>query len=354
MLLRYLNPEIQISITKFRYRFRFLLTYTVIGFFSIVLELILFRAAKDFLAEIPNKMLSVMFGILFAFYFNSRFNFNIPDSKRKKAFLYFVGISLFSLSINTVFYSQFVLFGLPYEVARLSVAGPLFLFGYILHRKITFKEYKKVGVAIYANGIEDIKSIWDKISAFPDFIHVDIIDDTFADNTPDPKAYKLETIAAYWPRKIIHCHIMSKKPIKWIEQIYPHVTTILVHLEIEELHMVLQKIQSLKKKVGLVVSHDTQIVDCLKYIDIIDEIMLLAISNPGTSGQNFDNNTFEKINEINKWPNRSQFDVCVDGGVNNQIINMLNVEKVVSGSYVLNGKSPKTQVMKLQTSHRYE
>ena len=73
-------------------------------------------------------------------------------------------------------------------------------------RKFSFRDYKKVGVAIYANGIEDIKSIWEKISTFPDFIHVDIIDETFSNNTPNPKAYRLETIEAFWPQKDIHCH----------------------------------------------------------------------------------------------------------------------------------------------------
>ena len=50
------------------------------------------------------------------------------------------------------------------DVSRFVIAGSFFMISYALHRKFSFREYKKVGVAIYADGVEDIKLIYKKIS----------------------------------------------------------------------------------------------------------------------------------------------------------------------------------------------
>ena len=46
--------------------------------------------------------------------------------------------------------------------------------------------------------------------------------------------------------------------------------------------------------------------------------------------------------------------MCVDGGVNEEIIGVLKVEDVVSGFSVLSNSDPKQQILRLQTSGRYE
>ena len=82
-------------------------------------------------------------------------------------------------------------------------------------QKILVFRLQEVGVAIYANGVEDIKGIYEKIGSYADFIHVDIIDSSYGDVDTDPP-YRLETIKAYWPDHPIHVHVMSKYPSKWI------------------------------------------------------------------------------------------------------------------------------------------
>ena len=77
-----------------------------------------------------------------------------------------------------------------YEKSRFIISGCLFLLGYILHRKFSFSEHKRVGIAVYANGQEDISGIHEKIGSFPDFIHVDIVDSTFASNAIEAKTYR--------------------------------------------------------------------------------------------------------------------------------------------------------------------
>ena len=64
--------------------------------------------------------------------------------------------------------------------------------------------------------------------------------------------------------------------------------------------------------------------------------------------------TLERIAAFNAWPDRSGFDVCVDGGVTETNVGLLNVEIVVSGSSVLRSADPRRQIMRLQTSSNYE
>ena len=85
-----------------------------------------------------------------------------------------------------------------------------------------------------------------------------------------------------------------------------------------------------------------------------DYVLLLTIANPGSSGQKFDIVGLDRIKELNSLSFRNRFVLCVDGGVNADIINMLDVENVVSGSSVLKSPNPKKEIMRLQTVGRYE
>ena len=72
----------------------------------------------------------------------------------------------------------------------------MFWIAYFFHSKFSFKDFKKVGVAIYANGVEDIPQIFNEIANFPDFIHVDIVDQTVNKNSKKVLSYKTEVIKA--------------------------------------------------------------------------------------------------------------------------------------------------------------
>ena len=97
-----------------------------------------------------------------------------------------------------------------FEQSRLLISGGFFLIGYFFHIKFSFKDNRKVGVAIYANGYENLNKIYKMIGPYPDFIHVDIVDKTMNLNASDSNLSKLETVKAYWPKHEINTHIMSK------------------------------------------------------------------------------------------------------------------------------------------------
>jgi len=257
--------------------------------------------------------------------------------------------------INALFRDKLISSEWSYEQARFSVSAIVFSFAYILHRKFSFTDLKQVGVAVYANGVEDIAKIRSSILDFPDFIHVDLIDSTFGNTCNDVKSYRMETIKAYWPDKTIHVHIMSKNPLKWIKNIAPHSDIIFFHFESDDsIEDCLHLIKSLEKTPGLTIMHSTPIKSIQHLLPHFKYLTILSINEPGKSGQSFNIRTLDLINEINNLPERKNINLCIDGGVNEKNIHLLNVELVVSGSSVLNAPSPKKQIMRLQTSSNYE
>ena len=344
------------SFNYFFYRYRFLLLYAVFGIISLFTELLVARALLSF--NFPSY-LSIIFsfivGLLTAFGLNIRFNFHIAQPKRQRALLYFTIISSISFLVQYFFRQKLTSFGLPMELSRFLIAGLFFIISYLLHRKFSFKEFKKVGVAIYADGVEDIKLIYDRISNISDFIHIDIVDKSFNPTCKDVKAYRAEVVRAYWQKKKIEVHIMSKTPSIWLQDLLPYVDIIYIHAEIDEdIQAVFKTIENAGVKSGIAVGISDKLNSIFPYLDQIKHVLLLAIQKPGFSGQKFDMEILPWIEELNQHKNRQNFEICLDGGVNQTTVKYLNVESVVSGSFILSAPNPIKNIMLLQTSGEYE
>ncbi len=229
------------------------------------------------------------------------------------------------------------------------------MIAYFFHIKFSFKESRKVGVAIYANGYEDIKTIFNKIGPYPDFIHVDIVDKTMNKDALNPNLSRLEVVRAYWPNHSIETHIMSKNPLSLInDNILNFSDIIYFHNEIENKNEVIKKIENKNKIPGIVLHTINEYSNLENLISQFKQILILSIKKPGVSGQDFNEKSYELINKINAMSLRNKFSVCVDGGVKSKIINKFISEKVVSGSEVLNNSNPIRKIMSLQTLARYE
>ena len=350
--LRFLNPDLLSSIAFSAYRYRFLFVYVVIGVLSLCWEFVLYRGLERLGLVYPScAVVGVVSGVLVAYWGNVRFNFKVPIAKRQRALLYFIVISFFSWIVQFLIRRRIQ--NWSYEEARLVISGSVFLVAYLLHRRFSFSDYKKVGIAVYANGIEDIKTIHARIANFADIIHVDIVDATYGHE--NPRTYRLEVVRAYWPSLPIHVHVMSRAPSRYLQDIFPHVDRIYIHVEIDEdVGAVLANIRNAGRQVGLAIAADTPLEAVRPYLDRIDGVLFLAVSKPGSSGQSFEMATLERTADFNRWPERSRVDVCVDGGVTERNVGLLSVEIVVSGSSVLNNPNPRRQIMRLQTSSSYE
>ena len=331
--------------------------YVLIGILSLFVELIIAKFLLYYhISYFSSLILGFFIGLITAFFLNVRFNFHITRAKRKKALFYFIIISTISFSIQLLLRESIQGYGYDMDLSRFFIAGCFFLISYALHRKLSFKEYKKVGVAIYADGVEDIKLIFNKISNISDFIHIDIVDKTYNPDCKDVKAFRAEVVRAYWQNKKIEVHIMSKNPSVWLDDLLPYVDVIYVHPTMDEnLSSVIDKINSNKVEVGIALSlyEPIEIIDSYIEYNKIKHVLLLTIPRPGFSGQKFDVSALPILEKLNAHKNRSQFEICVDGGVNDSTVKYLNVESVVSGSYILSAPNPIKNIMHLQTSGEY-
>tara|TARA_Y100000816_G_scaffold184308_1_gene133595 strand:- start:206 stop:1270 length:1065 start_codon:yes stop_codon:yes gene_type:complete len=344
------------NINFFFYKKKHLIIYTVIGFLSLVFELFLRKLIYKYISS--NELflhISLICGILFAFYFNIKLNFNVPKIYLKKSLFYFFTISTVSYLFQYYLKNKIELSNYTFEEARILISGSFFLIAYFFHTKFSFKENRRVGVAIYANGYEDINKIYNLIGPYPDFIHVDIVDKSMNDKALDPNLSKLEVVKAYWPSHSIETHIMSKNPIELLkENILNFSDIIYVHHEIINKNEVIKKIKDKNKIPGLVLHSINEYQDLESVMSGFEQILVLSIQKPGLSGQKFHEKSLNLINRINSVKSRNKITVCVDGGVKSNIINKFISEKVVSGSEVLNSNHPVRKIMMLQTVSRYE
>lgn len=355
-MIKFLNPILEVRLKALVYRFRFLGLYIAFGLLSLLLEFFI-RTYLISMAfhQIFSTLLAISCGIFFAFWANVKFNFKIPKSRRNRALVYFIIISCFSGFIQWSLKKLLVFEYLSYEWGRLIISGCVFILAYALHRKYSFSDFKKVGVAIYANGVEDLEYIYNRIGHYPDFIHVDIVDKTMYEDAVTVKTYRLETMRAYWPKTQIQTHVMSYEPEHWLDQILTYSDVIYIHAEIKNnVKSLIHKIKQSGKKAGIALTMATNPNDILDLLKIVDYVLLLTIPKPGSSGQKFDMDGLQRIKQINSLPFRNQFVLCIDGGVNENIVNLLDVENIVSGSSVLKNPDPKRQIMRLQTVGRYE
>ncbi len=339
------------------YRNRFLIFYIIFGFISLCSELVISKFLLYYkFSFLISQLVAVFIGILVAFFLNTRFNFHITKAKRKRSLIYFSAISSFAFLFQFLIREKLVTHGVNMDFSRFIFAAIFSIFSYVLHRKYSFKEYKKVGVAIYADGVEDINLIFNKISNISDFIHIDIVDKSYNPNCKEVKAYRAEVVRAYWQNKKIEVHIMSKKPSIWLDELLPYVDVVYIHPTIDEnLSEIIDKINKSDVEAGIALSVHEQLDVIDSFIDYnkIKHVLLLSIPNPGFSGQMFDSSALPILEKLNTHKNRHKFKICVDGGVNDITVKFLNVESVVSGSYILGASNPVENIMHLQTSGEY-
>ena len=327
---------------------KYLINYIFIGFISVFFfeiylrNILILNNINKFYANIT----SLSIGIIFAFYINFYFNFKVPKKYIIRSLFYFTVISFFSYAIQEI--ANYIIdIDLSFRNKRLFFSSIFFLIGYLLHRKFTFVNYRKIGVALYPNETINIEKIYKNISQLMDFIHIDIVDNTFnKNNSSTIEDYKIDNIKKYWPHKEIHAHIMSKVPYKWINKIYNKVNIVYFHFNIDENVDDLFKLcKKLNLKIGLVVTTKEDLENIKKYIIKVERILLLTIDTPGFSGQKFNEKAYEYIKKINNINNK--IILCVDGGVNLSNIKKLNCEEVVTGSFILNSDKPKNDLIKL-------
>jgi len=333
-------------------KFKFFNIFILIGFSSIILELMFYN--YFYFLEI-NKNLSgvsaLLIGVVFAFYLNFFYNFKIHKSKIRRAFLFFIIISFFSWVFQKLIIGHFIQTNVSYEVTRLITSGSFFIIGYLLHRQFSFKDFKKVGIAFYLNNSLNLNKIFNIIGNNLNFIHIDLVDSSFSKSKIKNKISTLIKIKSTWPNHEIQTHVMSKKPTKWIKEVIEYSDIVFIHWEIKEnLNVIRKLILSHGKKFGVAITLKTPPEKILKILKKSSNLLILSIDDPGFSGQRFNFKAFNYIEFFNNLNFRNQFRICVDGGVDKNIIKILNVDDVVSNSAILGSNNPADEIIKFQST----
>ena len=334
---------------------RFLYLYIIFGFIALLSE----KLSYDLLSIIFDETIiirisSLFIGIILCFILNFYFNFKLLKSEILNSFVYFLIISVFSILVQAMI-NYFILSKNIADISfrdRILIAGLMFWLGYLLHSKYTFSNRKKIGLAVYPFDETNINSLFKKVFSFPDFIHIDIIDESFNKNEKRNLNYEMIfKIFKIWPNKEMHIHIMSSYPLNYIKKINHKSKNIifLIHYEIEakKLFETIEYCKNNSLNYGLAFRKETRIDnEIIKKYDF-SYVLKLLIEKPGQSGQKIDINTINNFNQeirINSYKNTK---FIADGGTTYANINFFNTNYIVSSSYIINSNNSIKAILSL-------
>ena len=170
-----------------------------------------------------------------------------------------------------------------------------------------------------------------------DYIHLDIMDGNFVDNTFIEKEELPKVINSC--NKKIDIHLMVNNPKEYIDICKDYdISFITIHYENKNSLELINYVKEKGFKVGLSIKPETNVEDIFDILENIDLVLIMSV-NPGYSGQTFINETEHKINKLRNEIQKRNLNVLisVDGGICDQVFDKIkNTDIIVSASYVLN------------------
>ncbi len=196
----------------------------------------------------------------------------------------------------------------------------------------------KVSVSILDCDFQNLDSEINKINkSISDYIHIDIMDGSFVKRNTK-SLFDINKIKSL--SKIpLDIHLMVDNPLDEIE-VYSKMNPEIISFHIENNENVEKCIELIKLKnslVGLAINPDTELSTITPYLNYIDIILVMSVY-PGKGGQNFIEDTYEKIQQLEKLKEEKKFKISVDGGVNNTNSTNLKIsgaDILVSGSFLI-------------------
>ena len=103
-------------------------------------------------------------------------------------------------------------------------------------------------------------------------------------------------------------------------------------------------------KRGLVINPDEEIPSFSHYFPYVDRVLLMSVT-PGKGGQKFLDNTKDRLQELISFKKDNDFEIYVDGGINDETIKeVLNADGVISGSYICMNKDFENRINNLRNN----
>jgi ribulose-phosphate 3-epimerase len=149
-----------------------------------------------------------------------------------------------------------------------------------------------------------------------DRIHVDVMDGHFVPNI----SFGAVVVEALRPvtRLPLEVHLMITNPDAFFDEFAAAgADSILVHWEgNNNLHRTLQRVRTLKKRVGVVINPATPASVLEEILPDVDQVLVMTV-NPGFGHQHFIHTTLPKIQRVRRMIDQGQFacELELDGGI---------------------------------------
>ena len=203
----------------------------------------------------------------------------------------------------------------------------------------------------YINSLYDSKKTVDLINeTSADAIHIDLIDGIYAGT----KNFDINHLPEIFKdnRKPIDIHMMVNRPSGYLNDLLKlKPICIYIHPSTEPSAFgLLNELNNYGIKRGLVINPDEEIPSFSHYFPYVDRVLLMSVT-PGKGGQKFLDNTKDRLQELISFKKDNDFEIYVDGGINDETIKeVLNADGVISGSFICMYKDFEKQIMKLKNS----
>lgn len=212
----------------------------------------------------------------------------------------------------------------------------------------------QIGASVLSADFSNLKvDLQDMQKSGIDFWHLDIMDGYFVPNF----TFGLDIINVVPSDLPLQIHLMVKDPVTIYEIFRSNLSIKLAkcefifHIENQkniDLQKLIAEVKSDGHRVGLAINPSTMVSELDDYLQILDTVLVMSV-NPGFSGQKFISGVLSKIEYIKSI--RNDIKIGLDGGVNDQtvgLVNIKNVDFLVSGSYLFASKNRSQAVLTLR------
>lgn len=201
----------------------------------------------------------------------------------------------------------------------------------------------KISVSILKEKNNKEEAINKLLQTSTDYIHLDIMDNTFTDSS----SFDLNDFSIV--DKKYDIHIMSTdldNQINKAIKLNPEYITF--HYEsTKDIDKYISLIKNNNIKVGLAISPSTKLYKIKKYLDKIDLLLIMSVI-PGKGGQTYIQKITKKIIKASKI--KDNFVISVDGGLNSEILDNIKeyIDIAVVGSFVTDSDDYESKIMSLK------